>query len=439
MDSRAPLGGLALASLAFLAAAPLSSAPREYVERREQLRSYLSRRADEVPEALRAPPPPGFCSSSEHDVSRDGSGIRDTIALWKSVQKASKGRLALTLARWSRLCEFSLGAISRSAVVLETMYWNGVSDLAGLETADVAMLRNAFFELAMAQRAIQLTAESELNEAFGSESCDDFLALPLKPSHGFLENVGKALNALEPEKSRVVAALRESLQQRAGDNAILGDDMLAVISSKEDRDALAAFYGELQLLRAKPALLAERHGGWKRLMKACGGDPVRAFRVIGTVAGLRTWPMDKIATALASRGRLSPEQLRAAYQGVNAYFLMNELDERSALPGPGSHETTFHFFYPPGETSTDWKLYHWYANAHLGCGLAKKGFGLAAIEYGVRRLAMAYEGINLTRDASGRRAMGVDPRANPILEGYDDVALNAAGGSYGARACARFR
>jgi hypothetical protein len=50
-------------------------------------------------------------------------------------------------------------------------------------------------------------------------------------------------------------------------------------------------------------------------------------------------------------------------------------------------------------------------------------------------LAQAYEALTLNLAIPTKRAMGEEPRARAIIEGWEDVDMNAAGGNYGWKIC----
>ena len=118
-----------------------------------------------------------------------------------------------------------------------------------------------------------------------------------------------------------------------------------------------------------------------------------------------------------------------------AYYRMNALDERSALTSEDGESLNYHFFYPREYSTTNWKFYHWFANAHLGCKLRQRGLSQNAVRFGANRLAAAYEFASLNLANPEREVMGLDPRIHPIVEGWRDVEINTQGAEYGARVC----
>jgi hypothetical protein len=208
-----------------------------------------------------------------------------------------------------------------------------------------------------------------------------------------------------------------------------------MIRDPEDLRVLAEFYKYEQHLRIHPELLKERHGGWHRLMAIVHGDAPRAIRTLGLLASVHLIVFRDLVPALARRGMLTPDVARAFYEASLSYFLVNEIDERSALNGKDEHSLTYHFFFPDNYETDNWKWYHWYNNAYSACELRRKGYPKPAIVGAIGTVAFLYEGTELNMAIPWRETMKLDPRANPIVEGFADVRINQEGAAYGADVC----
>lgn len=382
----------------------------------------------------------GFC---------DKFSASEAMGIWKHVDAAARrhlprGRESLIegLAALVKKCGNGGQAALRAAFLLDYLYWNRLADLTGLEVADALAARDRFYELYHLATSSKIQRRNELAlaaSAAADGACvlekDYFNTGPISGA-GALRAFGKLVNAFDGRGRQVIDAVTDTLDLHAGSSALLyGRDILEILDDPADLAAMNGIHEYLAELRAHPRLLGERHGGWKRILKICGGDRTRVVRLLGVLASMRYWPLDQIGAGLARRGKLSEEKLRALYQGSMAYFYLNQLDERSALDGRDESSLEYHFFYPPGYSTSNWKIYHYYGNAHLGCELVKKGFSVKEARYGASRLALAYEAATLNLAGPSKLAIDVDPRVEPILEGYDDVGINTEGAEFGAKLC----
>jgi hypothetical protein len=252
----------------------------------------------------------------------------------------------------------------------------------------------------------------------------------------FLKVIGLALNLADRNGREAVQLVAEALDLRDGSVVIYGRDLLEMLESEEDLTFLARLSAEISDWSGKGRRrLGEAHGGWRTLIELAQGDQSRVIRVLGVLASMRYWPLEEVGSALAARGALTCAKLRALEQGAMAYFRLNALDERAALTASDQRSLVYHYFYPGEYTTRDWKIYHWFGNGHLGCKLALRGAGAGVIEYGAKSLARAYEFATLNLGGPSRRAMGLDPRVRPILEGWADIDINTEGAVYGGRIC----
>jgi hypothetical protein len=193
--------------------------------------------------------PAGFCDLEGTDTS---GSVREIPQFLKQIRPHVGKDLVRNLARWSVSCKFSEGALIRAGAMLEHMYWNGVSDLAGMETADVAMFRNVFFELTATSIASLQLNESDLNESFGTADCNDFLAAPLLQQADFLKTMGKVVNAIEPDKRKVIDAIQRELQRREGSPSMFGDDLLKILQTPAELKLMNEFYTYLLVSARSP-------------------------------------------------------------------------------------------------------------------------------------------------------------------------------------------
>lgn len=370
-------------------------------------------------------------------------GRPDVPALWRRIvgrdaaPPRGRGGLAAALVARVVACEFSSGSAYRAADLLDYAHGNGLLDTLGESLEQALRARSMIVELwALSEASRQLERSLAITREGATAAPATFLDLP-RARGGPLLQLGKAAAAFSNEKRAVVGAMIEALDLRDGQAVLFAEDTLDLLRSPEDLAAVDEWFASLEDFRARRDLLGTPHGGWRRLLDAVRGDERRAVRILGALTALHLWPLQFVGRSLADTGRLSPEMARALYQGSTAFFLMNELDELSARPSPRSTSVAYHFFYPPGFESDNWKTYHFFANAYLGCKLSRKGFGRDAIHFGIRTLAQAYELIHLERDAAQRRAMEANFRANVILDSASDVDLNTAGGDFGASLCPR--
>ena len=333
-------------------------------------------------------------------------------------------------------CHFSRGAVFRSAFVLEYLYWNRKVDRVGMEVADALVYRDYFYELKFIRTAREKIAMARGEGPEESRIKTDFFEADEMRLAIFLRIFGHISAAIPPSRRRAYMAMVDILDIRRGSMIMFGSDILQLVDDGDDLEVMIQFYDYLVELQSNHHLLGEPHGGWNKLMEITDGDEMQGIRVLGLLAHLRVWILEEISEALIRRDALTPEMLRAFYGGANAYFMMNQLDERSAHDGDDPYSLDYHFFFPPGYTSSDWKTYHWYANAHIGCRLAQQGFNKASAELATRRLAQAYEALTLNLAIPTKRAMNEEPRARAIIEGWEDVWMNAEGGEHGWKICA---
>lgn len=395
----------------------------QFQSRQTELLAALEAQARQAPTGFPLANGLSFCQPKADDEAH---------VLWtqllSTLGRGGLGRLVPALASQARRCSWNDGGLLNAGLTLEWMFWNGTLDLLGREVADGIGLYERFYELYSVNTALSLLVLSE--DADSEHHERDFLDSPADDG-GILSALGAAAHVLEPEKRRVLTGLSRALDRRQGTPIIFAQDGVDTLNDPESVLLMRRFYHYLLTVKGNPAQLAERHGGWHALMRLSGGDQRRVVRVLATLASLRLWPLEGVGAALANRGRLSPDQIDAIHSGIMSYFMITELDNRSALNGSDDHSLVYHFFYPEQFTTSNWKFYHWYTNAYLAQKLRGQGHSSSSVEYAVGLLARTYEFINLNRDAPTRRAMGVDPRVGPLLEGWDDVEINAAGGRFG--------
>ncbi len=359
--------------------------------------------------------------------------LRKTDELWPSVKQLPRTSLLQAMANMIRACGYSEGATRRSGYLIDYLYWNRLADTTGYEVADVLVVRDTFYELFFNRRAARLLVEAE--HANDTHPPDIFDAPPMtrvRPFHA----VGSFPLVVTPAALRAFDQLVKTIDFREGHLLPFRAALMGVLRDDADLDLLFSFYDYLLSLRAQPQLLAERHGGWHALLRLSNGDSARVFRVLGVLSSLLYLPIDELGPALAARKLLTPARLRALHAGGMVYYLVNELDERAGRVLPNTpHEVTFDFFYPDTYSSTNWKWYHYFNNAYLGCELTRGGYAPLNVRAAAKTLAGIYEGITIHLAIPSRKTIGLDPRVNPVLEAMDDITMNEDGAVFGAEAC----
>lgn len=359
--------------------------------------------------------------------------LRKTDELWPLVKQIPRTSLLQAMANMIRACGYSEGATRRSGYLLDYLYWNRLADTTGYEVADVLLARNVFYELFFNRRAARLLVEAEA--ANDTHPPDIFDAPPMtrvRPFHA----VGSFPLVVTPAALRAFDQLVKTVDFREGHLLPFRGALMGVLRDDADLDLLFSFYDYLLALRAQPQQLAERHGGWHALMRLSNGDSARVFRVLGVLSSLLYLPIDELGPALAARKLLTPARLRALHAAGMVYYLVNELDERAGRVLPNTpHEVTFDFFYPDTYSSTNWKWYHYFNNAYLGCELTHQGYAPLNVRAAAKTLAGIYEGITIHLAIPSRKTIGLDTRVSPVLEAMDDITINEDGAVFGAEAC----
>ena len=360
--------------------------------------------------------------------------LRKTDELWPQVTRIPRTSLVAALLNMVRACGYSEGSTRRSGYIIDFLYWNRLADTTGYEVADVLMIRNVLYEMFFNRRSVRLLAAAEVaNDEFPPVDILD--APPMKRVRPF-HAVGSFPLVVTPSSVHAFDELVSIVDFREGYLLPFRGTLMRVLDSDADLNLLFGFYDYLHYVRKTPALLAEPHGGWHALMRLSGNQHARVFRVLGVIASLLYLPLDELGPALASRKLLTPARLRALHAGGMAYYMLNELDERAGRVLPTSpHEVTFDFFYPDSYSSTNWKWYHYFNNAYLGCELTRRGFATGSVRAAARTLAFVYEGITIHLAIPSRRTIGLDSRVSPVLEAEDDITINEDGAVFGAEAC----
>jgi hypothetical protein len=358
---------------------------------------------------------------------------------FEGIWGASRERWLNGFSEWVVACQHTPEVYRNTAFLLDWMYWNRQIDRLGLEVADALDIRDEFYEywvLSQGLEFIQHQRNLSLSRGPRPELASDFLSAEPMNEASILEFFGSLLNAFDRKGREIVRRVADRLNLRQGSVVIYGQDVLRILENPADLEFLQRVGLELKRLSAGGRRdLGAAHGGWRKWLELSGRDPERVIRVLGVMASMRTWILDEVGVSLARRGQLSCEKLLALQQGANAYFRMNALDERAAETAQNGRSVAYHYFYPAPYITRDWKIYHWYANAHLGCGLVRDGVGANYIRYGAESLAKAYEFATLNLGGPSRVAMGLDPRVRPILEGWADIQLNTEGAVFGAAFC----
>ncbi|HSO36422.1 MAG TPA: hypothetical protein VLT33_28045 [Labilithrix sp.] len=359
--------------------------------------------------------------------------LRKTDELWPSVARLPRKTLVASMANMIRACGYSEGATRRSGYLLDYLYWNRLADTTGYEVADALVVRDVFYELFFNRRAARLLTSAE--QATDTHPPDIFDAPPMtrvRPFHA----VGSFPLVVTPAALRAFDQLVKTVDFREGHLLPFRGPLMNVLTNDQDLALVFSVYDYLLSLRASPQQLAERHGGWHALLRLADGDQARIFRVLGVLSSLLYLPIDELGPALAARKILTPARLRALHAGGMAYYMINELDERAGRVLPNApHEVTFDFFYPDGYSSTNWKWYHYFNNAYLGCELTRQGYAAINVRAAAKTLAGIYEGITIHLAIPSRKTIGLDPRVNPVLEAMDDITINEDGAVFGAEAC----
>lgn len=359
-------------------------------------------------------------------------------ALWYGSKKNEQGHRVFFIPELITLvehCNYSRGSLYRAAFLLEYMYWNRMLDRTGMEVADALKYRDHFYELKFLDIARDKIAWARGLDHEPARTAGDFFEAPEMSLAFFLKLFGNVTTSFPPRRRRAYMAMIETINLRRGSQLMFGHDIIDLLDHPEDLELMSRYYSYLLKAEQQHKLQGVAHGGWKVLLEMTGGDRARAIRVITLLASLRGWVMEELADSLIAKNKLTPEMLRAFYSGANTYFIMHRINERSAKDGDDPYTLRYHYFHPIGYESTDWKAYHWYANAHLGCRLAQKGMDRRSATLATRRLAQAYEALTLNLAIPTKRAMGEEPRARAIIEGWEDIDMNTAGGAYGWKVC----
>ena len=363
---------------------------------------------------------------------------RTTFAMWADFSKVPMRQLIPLLARYVRGCDLSGGAAKRAGYLLDLLYWNRLEDLTGEDPARFTMVRDGFYELHIArltEAALQRAALYTLAPPPpGAALQGDFLDANPMRRVTLLRAVPDVVSAFSPDERRSFSRMVELVDFREGHLTPFGSSLTAMLDSPDDLQFLQNAYDWMLEVRARPELLRERHGGWHALMRMTNGDAVTVSRVFGVLGALLYLPLQELAPALAARGKLSEPFARAMYQGAMAYYLANEIDELSARIDEHG-ERVYHYMYPDGYETRNWKQYHFFGNAYLGCDAARLGLPDAAIAGAARVLGAAYEGVTLSLVIVARHTLDVEPRAAAIVEAGEDVRINGEGALYGARIC----
>ena len=397
-----------------------------------QLEAWVDRVAGTVPSTFPLKDPRAFCTPF-----RDLEMPKMTAPLWSELSAIPRRQLIGQLARFVRFCEYSRGAGNRAGFLLDYLYWNRLADTTGYEVAQVLLARDVFYEIYVNQLShVNVTTNEAARRDKGAPRPEDFLDAPPMARINWFRSFADFVNSFSPNERRVFNVMLELVDFREGYLTPFGASIQKILESRDDVRVVEEFYAYLTYVRAHPALLGERHGGWHKLMALTGNVPAQAMRIFGVIASLVSMPLEEVAPALAFRGRLEPHLVQALHDGAMAYFVMNTLDEWAARPSKASTASLdYHFFYPDSFETTNWKWYHFYNQAWVGCELQRRGYPSEAIVASARLMATFYEGTTLNLAIPSRRTLSVDPRATPIVESNEDVNLNAQGARYGVEVC----
>jgi hypothetical protein len=409
---------------------PMDS-PEALHMRADQLRKYLGERAAKADPKFRLEKMAAFCGPF---TFYDAASL--PRPMWLALDQMPRDHSIETLSRLVLDCGNEHNGAFRAAWALDFLYFNRIADTTGYSVADVLSFRNALNELYVAS---VLEEELRLSDSVRAgayiERTPDFLDSKAMSRTDLLRRLGGAVSAFSPQEQPVLDDFIQLLDLRQDYLAPFGRETLKMMKSPEDLRVLAEFYKYENHLRSHPELLKEPHGGWHRLMALVHGDAPRAIRTLGLLATVHLIVFRDLVPALAQRGQLSPEIARAFYEAALSYFMVNEFDERSARNGNDDHSLVYHFFFPDNYETENWKWYHWYNNAYSGCELRRKGYPKAAIVGAIGSVAFLYEGTELNMAIPWRETMKLDPRVNPIVEGFEDVRINREGAAYGADIC----
>lgn len=387
-----------------------------------------------------------FCSNFDQtDILASTHFISLSIPTFKTLWAASLERgphgarptFVPELVEHVERCDYTRGALYRAAFMLEYMYWNRMLDRVGMEVAEALRYRDYFYNLKFIDIAREKIARARGEDDSPMRTRADFFEAPKMGLAFFLRAFGLVTTSFPPRRRRTFMAMIDILDIRRGSKIMFGSDLIAMLDAPEDLELAARYFEYMLELEAHPERLGVPHGGWYKLMELTGGDRARGLRVITLLSSLRGWVLEDLADALIKKGRLTPTQLRAFYSGANTYFMLHRFDELFALDGKDAYTLRYHFFYPPDYEASNWKAYHWFANAHLGCRLARRGMDRRSVKISTRRLAQVYEAITLNLAIPTKRAIGEEPRARAIVEGWEDIILNEEGGDYGWGVCAK--
>jgi hypothetical protein len=357
-------------------------------------------------------------------------------AMWDELSPGPRSQLLPHLAGLVVRCGCSQGAAKRAGFIIDYMYWNQLADTTGYEVADALTVRDIFHEIYTNQLAQDLIKQNTAALAHKAEPAKDFLTAPPMVHIGLARKAAAVLDAFSADDRHSFNAMTEVVNFREGYLTPFGNDLMRILESPSDRTVLKQFYSYLQYAVRTPKLLGERHGGWHELMRITSDNSEQATRVLGVMASLLYMPLEDLAPALASRGQLGGEIIEALHEGSMAYYLINQLDERAARTATDDdHSLVYHFFYPDDYQTKNWKWYHWFNNAHLGCSVARRGYAKDAVTSAARLLGAFYEAATLNLVIPARHTIGLEPRVAPILEGYQDVRINEEGAAFGAAAC----
>jgi hypothetical protein len=396
-----------------------------------QLRSYVDLLSQTSKLDIKLSDPDAFCRPfANFDIQRT------THKLWGELSRIPRRELIAHFARYVARCGYSAGAGKRAGFFIDLLYWNRLEDTLGYTTTDVLLARDVFYEVYINQALqLQLRRNEEARQVRGLVGNDFLDAAPMARVDLF-KSAGDLLSAFSPNQRRVFNVMLELVDFREGYLTPFGPALLRILSSPDDRRVVTEFYAYMHYARVHRELLAEPHGGYHRLLRATHGDQEQAMRIYGVLGALLYMPIEDLAPALATRARLTPEVTEALYEGSMAYYLINELDELAARPDASDRAAVrYHFFYPDGFETPNWKWYHFYNQAYVGCELHKRHFPDEAIVAGARLMAVLYEGTTLNLAIPSRGTLSVEPRAVPILESAEDVVLNAEGAGFGVRMC----
>ncbi len=356
-------------------------------------------------------------------------------ALWGELAQGDRHQLFPHLAGLVERCGYSQGAAKRAGFVIDYLYWNQLADTTGYEVSDALRVRDIFHEIYTNQLSQDLIKQNAA--AVGHEPpAKSFLTAPPMTNMRLARAAAAVLDAFSADERHAFAAMTEVVDFREGYLLPFGNDLMKILQTPDDRRLLREFYNYVQFVMRHPELLGEAHGGWHELMRL--SNPEQATRVLGVIGSLLYMPLEDLAPALAARGELSAEAIEALHEGSMAYYFINQLDERSAHTATDDdHSLVHHFFYPDAYETKNWKWYHWYNNAHIGCTVTRRGFARAAVAKAAHLLGALYEAATLNLVIPARGSIGLDPRVGPILESYQDIRINQEGAEFGAAACGK--